>query len=213
MGSSVNAVMGASLGVQIGIVLGLVAVITASVTPAVIVSNKNKGSQIGPEMVPEIPTISPTGQNFFMLEKCETDPAISSDMVIIHLEGLKQPFNDSEKQLVEAGFVDVYNVVAGGCDDIFHQFMQYSLLLKQTMISLENETYLDTFWKAEVRCEGCDPSDPLFGRNEGNFGRLLQPGGSLFDRFIGGFEKFMQQFPDFLYIHFTSMDGKEHVIE
>ena len=147
-----------------------------------------------------------------MLEDCENDPSIESDKVIIYLEGLLEPFNAEEQQLVEGGFVDAYNKASGGCDDIFIRFMESADLINQTIIPLDAEmTYLDTLWTADVRCEGCDPDDPLFGGGEFAI-RHLQSEVSLFESFIFFFDDFMRIFPDYKSILFASTDGMEHVI-
>jgi hypothetical protein len=176
-----NAVMGASVGVQVALVLGLMAVVAASVTSGVVVSANRANGEPEPGNVPTIapsPTLSPSAVGTFpVFEDCEgVVPDIVTGGVIIYMDGPIRPFNDSELLEVEAGFVDVYNNVSGGCNDIYQRFMQSANITNQTLLSFENGTiYLDTQWSADVRCSGCeDQPNPFFEGDVDMSGRMLQ---------------------------------------
>ena len=170
-----------AVGAQIALVVGLMAVVAAAVTSGVVVSANRAESGNGPGDVPLSsfsPSLSPSVMGTPLVsDDCEVDSDIVTGGIIIFMDGLIRPLNDTELSAVEAGFVDVYNSLSGGCNDIYQRFMQSAAITNQTLISFSNGTsYLDTQWNASVRCSGCEESsNPFFDDDTtDNFVRFLQ---------------------------------------
>ena len=60
-------------------------------------------------------------------------------------------------------FVEAYNSVSPGCDELFQRSMVNSTLENQTMMYEMGTGFIETWWSAVVSCWPKCPVEPLFG--------------------------------------------------
>jgi hypothetical protein len=132
--------------------------VTAGVIASSILLTRNPGAnKEGPGVIlTPRPTLGPS-------ISCGVNPDVEVAEGVIFLGGIKRNFTERELVLTESAFVDVYNQISAGCDDIYQRFLQSVEITNQTTASGEGgQPYLDTRWNAVVKCDGCWPSNPLF---------------------------------------------------
>lgn len=162
---------GVSIGTKIIIATVLTAAVIAGVTTTSVIVTRNKNNNNDdvdsvttvattpwPSSMPSLTEPSPSP-----IEECREDADTETGQVALYLEGLTRPLNETETGWVENAFLNVYNDLSGGCDDLFERFLINASIVNQTVDSgPNNSSYLQTEWLAEVECRGCPKNNALF---------------------------------------------------
>jgi hypothetical protein len=131
---------------------------------------------------------------------CDSAPGIdfeSGYFSVIFSGGFIDVFPDRFRPMLENAVVELYNVLSGGCTDIFQRLVMKAHLSDQTTLAVSDTkpgvNDLLAYFMVDLQCNGCPPDKPLFNDQRVIKERILQS-----DSIVGDGEKDNVIFIDFL---------------